>query len=538
VSSESGGTEDDPRNAQSDSTDAPSSCETGRKKKTKVPPATQGDEDLPEQMRVRRDKRARLLNAGIDPYPVGVARSTTLAALQEQYPELEPDTHTGVKMGVTGRVIFLRNSGKLCFVTLREGGAGDTGTELQVMISLAAVGAESLTAFKADVDLGDHLFAAGEVISSRRGELSVLADTWQLTAKSLRPLPVAHKPLSEANRVRQRYVDLIVRPRARRNVQERALVNRSLRATLHDRSYVEVETPMLQVLHGGAAARPFVTHMNAMDMELFLRIAPELYLKRCVVGGIERVFEINRNFRNEGADSSHSPEFAMLETYEAYSDYNGMAELTRTLVQNAAVAICGSTTVTHADGAPFELGGEWASITLYGALSEAAGEHIDVTTPMPVLVQLAEKFEVPVAPHYGSGKLAEELFETLVVPSLVQPTFVRDFPAETSPLTRAHRQTPGLAEKWDLYIRGVETATAYSELVDPVVQRERFVDQARFAGLGDVEAMVLDEDFLRAMEYGMPPSGGMGMGVDRLLMALTGLGIRETILFPFVRPGE
>lgn len=538
MSSESGGTEDDPRNAQSDSTDAPSSCETGRKKKTKVPPATQGDEDLPEQMRVRRDKRARLLNAGIDPYPVGVARSTTLAALQEQYPELEPDTHTGVKMGVTGRVIFLRNSGKLCFVTLREGGAGDTGTELQVMISLAAVGAESLTAFKADVDLGDHLFAAGEVISSRRGELSVLADTWQLTAKSLRPLPVAHKPLSEANRVRQRYVDLIVRPRARRNVQERALVNRSLRATLHDRSYVEVETPMLQVLHGGAAARPFVTHMNAMDMELFLRIAPELYLKRCVVGGIERVFEINRNFRNEGADSSHSPEFAMLETYEAYSDYNGMAELTRTLVQNAAVAICGSTTVTHADGAPFELGGEWASITLYGALSEAAGEHIDVTTPMPVLVQLAEKFEVPVAPHYGSGKLAEELFETLVVPSLVQPTFVRDFPAETSPLTRAHRQTPGLAEKWDLYIRGVETATAYSELVDPVVQRERFVDQARFAGLGDVEAMVLDEDFLRAMEYGMPPSGGMGMGVDRLLMALTGLGIRETILFPFVRPGE
>lgn len=539
MSSESGDTEDDPRNAQSDSTDAPSAGETGRKKKkTKVPPTTQGDEDLPEQMRVRRDKRARLLNAGIDPYPVGVARSTTLAALQEQYPELEPDTYTGVKVGVTGRVIFLRNSGKLCFVTLREGGAGDTGTELQVMISLAAVGAESLTAFKADVDLGDHLFAAGEVISSRRGELSVLADTWQLTAKSLRPLPVAHKPLSEENRVRQRYVDLIVRPRARRNVQERALVNRSLRATLHDRSYVEVETPMLQVLHGGAAARPFVTHMNAMDMELFLRIAPELYLKRCVVGGIERVFEINRNFRNEGADSSHSPEFAMLETYEAYSDYNGMAELTRTLIQNAAVAICGSTTVTHADGAPFDLGGEWASITLYGALSEAAGEHIDVTTPMPVLVQLAEKFEVSVAPHYGSGKLAEELFETLVVPSLVQPTFVRDFPAETSPLTRAHRQTPGLAEKWDLYIRGVETATAYSELVDPVVQRERFVDQARFAGLGDVEAMVLDEDFLRAMEYGMPPSGGMGMGVDRLLMALTGLGIRETILFPFVRPGE
>ena len=295
---------------------------------------------------------------------------------------------------------------------------------------------------------------------------------------------------------------------------------------------------MLQVLHGGAAARPFVTHMNAMDIDVFLRIAPELYLKRCVVGGIERVFEINRNFRNEGADSSHSPEFAMLETYEAYSDYNGMAELTRSLIQNAAMDIFGSTTVQHADGSDFDLGGEWPSITLYGALSESAGEHIDVTTPMARLVELAAKFDVAVAPHYGPGKLAEELFEALVVDSLVLPTFVRDFPAETSPLTRAHRDTPGLAEKWDLYIRGVETATAYSELVDPVVQRERFVDQARFAGLGDVEAMVLDEDFLRAMEYGMPPSGGMGMGVDRLLMALTGLGIRETILFPFVRPGE
>ncbi|WP_354529560.1 lysine--tRNA ligase [Nakamurella sp. UYEF19] len=489
-------------------------------------------------MRVRRDKRARLLNAGIDPYPVGVARTTDLAELRAQFPDLDPDVHTGRTVGVTGRVIFLRNSGKLCFVTLREGGAGETGTELQVMISLASVGAESLASFKSDIDLGDHLFAEGEVITSQRGELSVLADSWQLTAKSLRPLPVAHKPLSEEIRVRQRYVDLIVRPQARRNAEVRALANRSLRETLHNRGYLEVETPMLQVLHGGAAARPFATHMNAMDMDLFLRIAPELYLKRCVVGGIDRVFEINRNFRNEGADSSHSPEFAMLEAYEAYSDYNGMADLTRDLIQNAATEIFGSTTAVHADGSDFDLGGEWKSITLYGALSEATGEDVDVNTPMDRLVELAKKFGVAVAPHYGPGKLAEELFEELVVESLVLPTFVRDFPAETSPLTREHRERPGLTEKWDLYIRGVETATAYSELVDPVVQRERFVDQARFAGLGDVEAMLLDEDFLRAMEYGMPPSGGMGMGVDRLLMALTGLGIRETILFPFVRPGD
>ena len=499
--------------------------------------AAEGD-DLPEQLRVRRDKRQRLLDRGVQPYPVGVERTTSLAALRAAYPDLPPDTDTGEPAGVTGRVIFLRNSGKLCFATLREGGAGDTGSELQVMVSLAGVGAESLAAFKADVDLGDHLFAHGTVITSRRGELSVLADSWAIAAKALRPLPVAHKPLSEESRVRQRYVDLIVRPQARRTVQVRSEINRSLRATLHERGFLEVETPMLQVLHGGAAARPFVTHMNAMDMDLYLRIAPELYLKRAVVGGIDRVFEINRNFRNEGVDSSHSPEFAMLEAYEAYSDYDGMAELTRTLIQQATIAVHGSTVALHADGSEFDLGGTWDSITLFGALSRALDEEVTIDTPMARLRELAEKVGVPVAAHYGPGKLAEELFDELVVSSLVSPTFVRDFPAETAPLTREHRRTPGLTEKWDLYIRGIETATAYSELVDPVVQRERFADQARFAGLGDAEAMVLDEDFLRAMEYGMPPAGGLGMGVDRLLMALTGLGIRETILFPFVRPED
>jgi lysyl-tRNA synthetase class 2 len=295
---------------------------------------------------------------------------------------------------------------------------------------------------------------------------------------------------------------------------------------------------MLQVLHGGAAARPFMTHMNAMDMDLYLRIAPELYLKRAVVGGIDRVFEINRNFRNEGVDSSHSPEFAMLEAYQAYSDYNGVAELTQSLIQEAAIAVHGSTLAVHADGSEFDLGGRWRSITLYGALSDALDVEVTAQTPMAELVKLAERVGVPVAPHYGPGKLAEELFDELVRDSLVAPTFVRDFPVETSPLVRDHRDMPGLTEKWDLYIRGIETATGYSELVDPVIQRERFTDQARFAGLGDVEAMVLDEDFLRAMEYGMPPAGGIGMGIDRLIMALTGLGIRETILFPFVRPGD
>lgn len=501
-------------------------------------PTPTDDEDLPEQLRVRREKRQRLLDEGVEPYPVAVPRTSSLAQVRARFPDLPPDSDTGEVVGVTGRVIFLRNSGKLCFATVREGGAGDNGAELQIMVSLAGVGAESLAAFKRDVDLGDHLFAHGRVITSRRGELSVMADSWAIASKALRPLPVAHKPLSEEARVRKRYVDLIVRPQARRTVEIRAAVNRSLRTTLHDRGYLEVETPMLQVLHGGAAARPFSTHMNAMDMTLYLRIAPELYLKRAAVGGIERVFEINRNFRNEGVDSSHSPEFAMLEAYQAYTDYDGMAELTRALIQEAAVAVHGSTLVTHADGHEFDLGGDWRSITLYGSLSEAIGREISVRTPMSELVEIAEKLGVGVAPHYGPGKLAEELFDELVRDSLVAPTFVRDFPVETSPLTRDHRAEPGLTEKWDLYIRGIETATGYSELVDPVIQRLRFADQARFAGLGDDEAMVLDEEFLRAMEYAMPPSGGIGMGIDRLIMALTGLGIRETILFPFVRPGD
>ncbi|MCW3813096.1 lysine--tRNA ligase [Micromonospora sp. DR5-3] len=489
-------------------------------------------DDLPEQMKVRREKRDRMLAEGVEPYPVGYLRTSTLARIRAQYADLPTDTATGDRVSVTGRVIFVRNTGKLCFATLRDG----DGTELQAMLSLDRVGAERLEDWKRLVDLGDHVGVTGEVITSRRGELSVLVEEWAVTAKALRPLPVAHKPLSEEARVRQRYVDLVVRPQARQMVRTRAAAVRSLRDTLHAQDFVEVETPMLQLLHGGAAARPFVTHSNALNTDLYLRIAPELFLKRAVVGGVDRVFEINRNFRNEGIDSSHSPEFAMLEAYQAYGDYNTMAELTRNLVQQAALAVAGSTVVTHADGREFDLGGEWRSVTLFGVLSEALGEEVTVRTERSRLVEYADKVGLSVDPKWGPGKLAEELFEELVVPSLQAPTFVRDYPEETSPLTRAHRTEPGLAEKWDLYVLGFELGTAYSELVDPVVQRERLVAQAQLAARGDDEAMRLDEDFLRAMEYGMPPAGGMGMGIDRLLMALTGLGIRETILFPLVRP--
>jgi lysyl-tRNA synthetase class 2 len=490
------------------------------------------EDDLPEQLRVRRDKRERLLAEGVDPYPVEVPRTHSLAEIRAAHSGLPADTATGEEVGITGRVMFMRNTGKLCFATLREG----DGTELQAMLSLAKVGEEALTAWKSDVDLGDHVFVHGEVITSKRGELSVLADSWRMTSKSLRPLPVAHKELAEETRIRQRYVDLILRDRARDVVRTRSGVLRALRDSFESRGFTEVETPMLQTLHGGAAARPFVTHSNAFDLELYLRIAPELYLKRCVVGGIEKVFEINRNFRNEGSDSSHSPEFAMLEFYEAYATYDTNAVMTRQLVQEAAQAALGTQLVTLADGTEYDLSGEWATLTMYGSLSDALGEEVTPETSVEKLRSFAEARGIEVDPKLGHGKLVEELWEHLVGDHLYEPTFVRDFPIETSPLTRQHRTEAGIAEKWDLYVRGFELATGYSELVDPVVERERLVEQSRLAAQGDSEAMRLDEDFLRALEYGMPPSGGVGMGIDRLLMALTGLGIRETILFPLVRP--
>ena len=404
------------------------------------------------------------------------------------------------------------------------------------MLSLDKVGQEELDAWKSDIDLGDMVSVTGEIITSKRGELSILATSWKLASKSLRPLPNDHKPMSEETRVRMRYVDLIVRPEARSAARMRPAVMRSLRETFNDQSFIEVETPMLQVMHGGAAARPFKTFSNAYDMDLYMRIAPELFLKRCVVGGIERVFEINRNFRNEGADSSHSPEFAMVESYMSYGDWRSIADVTRSLIQNAAMAVAGSHVVTHHDGRQADLGGQWKEISLYDAISEGVGEQVTALTPIDELKKYATKLGMKIDPKWVTGKLAEEIFEHVAQDKLIEPTFVMGYPVDTSPLVRAHRDLPGVVEKWDLYVDGFELATGYSELIDPIIQRERLVEQAQLGAKGDLEAMQVDEDFLRAMEFGMPPMGGMGMGVDRLLMALTGLGIRETILFPLVKP--
>ena len=512
--------------------------------------------DVPEQLRIRREKRARLLESGTEPYPVTVDRTISLRDLRQQFQVVAEDEapaaeegvtylsageETDVEVAIAGRLIFMRNTGKLCFATLQDG----DGTQVQAMLSLAEVGEERLAAWKSDVDLGDFISVRGRVIASRRGELSVMASTWTMAAKSLRPLPVSFADMNEETRVRQRYNDLIVREEARKNAMTRVKVMRALRNYLEDQGFVEIETPMLQTLHGGAAARPFVTHSNALDIDLYLRIAPELFLKRAVVGGIDRVFEINRNFRNEGVDRSHSPEFAMLETYEAWGDYNDCARTIRESIQSVARAVFGSTTVTLADGTEYDLGGEeWPEIEMYPSLNEALQRkfpgqpEVTIDSTVEELKAIADVIglDVPKNGGWGHGKLVEEIWEVLCEDQLEGPIFVKNFPVETSPLTRQHRSQPGVTEKWDLYVRGFELATGYSELVDPVIQRERFEDQARLAAGGDEEAMVLDEDFLAAMEQGMPPTAGAGMGMDRLLMALTGLGIRETVLFPIVKP--
>jgi lysyl-tRNA synthetase class 2 len=490
------------------------------------------EENIPELVRVRLGKRERLLESGTEPYPVGFGRTATAAELRVGYGHLPPDTFTGEVVSVAGRVMLSRLGGKLCFAMLRDG----TG-DIQVMISLAAVGEDRLAAWKRDVDLGDHVGVTGEVITSRSGELSVLASSWALTAKSLRPLPEKFRGLTDPElRVRQRYVDLIVNPEARRSVELRAAVMHSIRSQLNEHGFLEVETPVLTPLHGGANARPFVTHSNAYDSRVYLRIALELYLKRLVVGGIERVYEIGRIFRNEGADATHNPEFTMLEAYEAYGDYNTIGELTRELVQGAAVAAFGSTVIKRTDGSEHDIGGDWPKVTVYDAISAVAGEQVTADTAEAELRKLCGRLEVPVAPGWNRGQIVLEMYERLVEKRTVQPTFYRDFPVEVSPLVRQHRSDPRVAERWDLVAFGAELGTGYSELVDPVVERARLTAQSLLKARGDPEAMELDEDFLRALEHGMPPTGGMGMGIDRLLMMLTGENIRETILFPFVRP--
>ncbi|WP_371942653.1 bifunctional lysylphosphatidylglycerol synthetase/lysine--tRNA ligase LysX [Actinomadura chokoriensis] len=488
---------------------------------------------LSEQERVRHAKLDQIRAAGMEPYALSCERTDFAADIRARFGSLAPDSRTGVRAAIAGRVVLAREHGRLIFVTLR-----DESADLQVMLTADALGDDSLRDWKALIDLGDQVGVRGEVVTSRRGELSVLASSWTLAAKCLRPLPNKSSGLSDPEaRVRQRYVDFIVNDESRRMLRMRGDAIAAVRDRLRALGYLEVETPMLQPVHGGAAARPFTTRINAYNMQLYLRIAPELYLKRLLVGGVGRVFELNRNFRNEGVSQKHNPEFTMLEAYEPYGDYDTMATLTRSLVVDAAGAALGTTVVVR-DGVEYDLAEPWQEITVYESVSKALGEEITPDTPPAAVRALAERRGLNFDPQWGQGKIVQELFEALVEEHLAAPTFVRDYPAETSPLTRPHRSDPRLAEKWDLIVFGLELGTAYSELIDPILQRRRLTEQSLRAAGGDLEAMELDEDFLRALEYAMPPAGGMGMGIDRLLITLTGRSIRETIPFPLVRPGS
>jgi len=474
---------------------------------------------LPEQVRIRHRKLHRLRADGTDPYPVGIPpRTHALAEVRE-----------GAQVTVAGRVILVRDFGGIVFAVLRDW-SGDRQLALTRQDSGAA-----LDRFRKDIDIGDHLTADGLAGVSDKGELTVFVTSWQLTGKCLRPLPDKRRGLADPEaKVRRRYLDLVSSPDARQVVRARSTAVQALRQGLLDRGYLEVETPMLQQIHGGANARPFTTHINAYDLNLYLRIAPELYLKRLCVGGLEKVFEMGRTFRNEGVSYKHNPEFTMLEAYQAFADYDVMLDLTRELIQGAATAAFGAP-VARKDGTEYDISGLWPVKTVYGAISEARGEEIDADTPLETLQRLCDRAGVPYTADDGRGDVVLEMYERLVEEKTRLPTFYKDFPTDVSPLTRQHRVDPRLAERWDLVAFGTELGTAYSELTDPVEQRRRLTAQSLLAAGGDPEAMELDEDFLEALEYAMPPTGGLGIGVDRLVMFLTGLTIRETLPFPLVR---
>jgi len=488
--------------------------------------------DVSEQMQVRLDKRARIIAAGGQAYPVDLLRDHTLVQVRQKYTAdtgeltLAPGEETTDEVTVGGRVVFVRNPGKLCFASLQDGFTETSnGERLQIMLSKAEVGDESLAAWKSDVDLGDHVWVRGRVVVSRRGELSIMAAEWRMASKALRPLPTLHKELSEESRVRRRYADLVVREESRQMVRTRAVITRAVRRALDERGFLEIETPILQLVHGGAAARPFNTHLNAFDIDMSLRIALELYLKRTMVGGTDRVYEMGRVFRNEGIDSSHSAEFSMLEAYMSWGNQFTIAEVIKDIIMAVADALD-----VHQIETPkgtIDLDGQWRWVSVYPGLAEKLGREVTLDTPLEELQAIAAEHEIEIDQSWEAGKVVMELFGELGEPGLINPTFVCDYPAIAQPLARPHRDDPRMVEAWDLIIGGMERGTGFSELVDPVIQREVLTKQSLAAAAGDPEAMQLDEDFLEALEFGCPPMGGLGLGVDRLVMLFTNAGIRD-----------
>lgn len=479
----------------------------------------------------RLGKVAALRQASTNPYPYRFDRTHTLSEVRAHHGELPPGSETEAAVRVAGRMLLKREQGKLIFATIREREA-----EIQLFVSRAVVGDEAFAAF-ADLDLGDWVGVSGTVMTTRKGELSVKVTAFELLSKAVRPLPDKWHGLTDTDtRFRQRYADLIVTEPARRAFRIRHEVLASFRRTLGNHDFVEVETPVLHVEAGGAHARPFLTHHNTLDMQLHLRIALELHLKRLIVGGMDRVFEIGRVFRNEGISTRHNPEFTMMELYQAYADYTEMIAITEELITTAAVDATGTSTV-DIDGVTVDLAQPWRRARMIDLVAEATGHEVHPSMTVEDLRALAAEHDVPVAPAWGPGKIIEELFEATAEAQLVAPTFVTGHPVEISPLARTDRNDPYLTERFELFVAGRELANGYSELNDPVEQRVRFEDEQRAKDAGNAEAGSIDEDYLRALEYGMPPTGGLGIGMDRVAMLLAGVGsIKEVILFPTLRP--
>ncbi|MEX1164465.1 MAG: lysine--tRNA ligase [Nitriliruptor sp.] len=502
-------------------------------------PRDPSDEALPDEgskldelIAARRAKVDQLREAGVEPYAFAFRPTDTLAEVAERHPALEPGTETGEQVTVAGRVVAKRSMGRLHFLVLQEADA-----QLQLFVPIKAVDEPSRDLL-GQLDVGDWLGATGEVLATKTGELSVKPSQLTLLAKSLRPLPDKWHGLTDTEaRFRQRELDLVVNADARRVFTVRAKVLKALRAELDERGFVEVETPMLHPIPGGAAARPFVTHHNTLDTDLYLRIAPELYLKRLIAGGMNRVFEINRSFRNEGMSTRHNPEFTMLESYEAYADYHDVMDLTEALLQRASREAVGTLELTYGDR-EVSLAGPFRRIPLLDLVREATGRgELTYDDDLDTWRGVCDAHEVHHEDAWGVGKLALEVYEALVEHTLWEPTFVTDYPIEVSPLARRHRDQPHVTERFELIVAGREFGNAFSELIDPVDQRERFEAQARAKAAGDHEAMPIDEPYLRAMELGLPPTGGLGIGVDRLVMLLADVhNIRDVILFPTLRP--
>jgi lysyl-tRNA synthetase, class II len=493
------------------------------------------DEDRSAVEQARRVKLARLRAAGIDTFPVGFQRSHTLAEVRRGWEEaLEPGQESDDVVRVAGRIVLKRAMGRLAFWTLRHDGA-----ELQAMLSAGELGADQFEVVL-DLDIGDWVGVQGPVVKTRKGELSVKATEVYLLGKALRPLPDKWKGLTDVEvRSRQRELDLAVNPAAMRAMRIRSRVVQSLRESMLGRGFLEVETPILNPVPGGALARPFITHHNALDTDLYLRVASELYLKRLLVGGVDRVFELGRMFRNEGIDSTHNTEFTMLESNSAFQDYRDMMELARGVIQEAADAAVGGRRLTYR-GREIDLDGDWSEVTLLDAVREAIGQpDLAYDWPLDRVRELCDKHEVATEPGWGTGKLVLELYEKHAEHRIVRPTFVTDHPVEVSPLAHPHRDAPFVTERFELIIGGREYANCFSELTDPDEQRARFEEQATAKAGGDEEAMVVDEAYLRALELGLPPNAGLGIGVDRLVMLLADLSsIREALLFPQLRPEE